>query len=82
MVNLFFVIYHLFKFIFLIILGLAALSLVINCLVKWRDVLLFIRGILVKISRRKKQVADEDEDTIGQVFERSGRGRRVHRLPD
>ena len=58
LVNLLILIYHILKYVFLTLLGLAIVSLLINCLFKWKQVLLFVRGMLVRLRGRKDNITD------------------------
>jgi hypothetical protein len=53
--NLLTLLYHILLYLFYCILGMAALSLVINCLIKWRSVVKFLGGILGRKHREVKQ---------------------------
>lgn len=46
--------YHIFLNLFYLLLGLGLISILINFLVKWSEVLRFLRGILLRIRRRKQ----------------------------
>ena len=60
--NLFLVIYHIFKYIFIVLCALSVFSIFINCIFKWKDVLRFIRGILIKLRGRGDPVNSNDDD--------------------
>lgn len=79
--------FHIFLYIIYIIFGLAAVSLLLNFVFKWPAFLRYVRGILVKIRRRKeRQIQEEDGDDdyfTGGLFEDTEikRGRRINKLP-
>ena len=79
--NLFLVIYHILKYIVLTLLGLAVFSLFVNCIFKWKDVLRYIRRILVKLRGRGVELDQADYEDFN-VDHRAGRSRRIQRLPD
>lgn len=80
--NLLLVIFHIIKYIFIVLLSLAILSLFINCIFKWRDILLFIRAILIKIRGRGEPINENNEDEDFSVGTQGKRRRRMQRLPD
>ncbi len=47
--------WHIFLYIIYLVLGLALVSLLINFAFKWSEFLRFIRGILMRIRRRKEK---------------------------
>lgn len=46
--------YHIFLHVFYLLLGLGLASILINFLVKWPEVLRYLRGILMRVRRRKQ----------------------------
>jgi hypothetical protein len=83
-VNLVLLVYHIFKYIFIVLLGLAILSLVVNCIVRRAELLGYFKGLLVKFRHRKgRQLSDhEEEDTVGKLYESPSKRRKMQRLPD
>ena len=63
------------------------ISILVNCIVRWKDVLQYVKKLLVRIRQRKhfKEVDQDNDYGVNQLFEdtiRGRRGRRVNRLPD
>ena len=60
--NLFLVTYHILKYVFMVLFALAIFSIFINCIFKWKDLLRFIRGILIKLRGRGDPINWSDDD--------------------
>lgn len=55
--GLFLILYHVIKYVIIAIFWLAVASLIINCIVKWRAVLAWLRDLLLR--SRKDRIAQE-----------------------
>ena len=80
--NLFLVVYHIFRYLFMVLFALAIFSLFINCVFKWKDVLKFIRSILIKLRGRGDPINSNDDDESFSVDHQGRRSRNIRRLPD
>lgn len=59
--NMFTLLYHIFFYFFYCIFGLAAISLLINCLIKWKEVGRFVKKIFVSKSKSERKAVSQND---------------------
>ena len=83
--NMFTLLFHIFLYLLYCILALAAVSLLLNCLLRWEQVAAYLKGIAGRLRRRKQppSALEEEEYFVSEIVgPPEPRGRRVNRLQE
>lgn len=84
MANMLTLLYHIFLYLLYGILFLAVLSLLVNCLLRWREVAAYVKAIASRVASRKKavqSVGEEEEYFVSEIVnEPEWRKRRINKL--